>query len=73
VGLPCLDYPSVRAVFHLGQPRDAIDYHQAIGRAARDSGIGQAIVYFDPTRLKKFAGEDLYGASAIYDMLQDTS
>jgi hypothetical protein len=69
----CLDYPSVKYVFHLGPPRDAIDYYQAIGRAARQNTSGQAIVYFDPTRLKKVTGEDPFGRSVIYDMLRDRS
>jgi superfamily II DNA helicase RecQ len=30
----CLDYPHIRYVFHLGPPRDVVDYYQAIGRAA---------------------------------------
>src|SRR6202035_1104005 len=42
----CLDYPSVRTVFHLGQPRDVIDYYQAIGRAARNGSPCQSVVYF---------------------------
>ena len=67
----CLDYPSVRAVFHLGPPRDVIDYYQAIGRAVRNGTNGQAIVYFDPTRLKRIAGEDPYGAGVMYDTLRD--
>ena len=45
----CLDYPYVRYVFHLGPPRDVIDYYQAIGRAARAGGVGTAITYFNPT------------------------
>jgi superfamily II DNA helicase RecQ len=51
VGLVCtamlncgLDYPHVRYVFHLGPPRDIINYYQAIGRAARGDGIGTSIV-----------------------------
>jgi hypothetical protein len=69
----CLDYPLVRIVFHLGPPRDAMDYYPAIGRVARQSNIGQAITYFDPTRLKKVDGEDPFGASVIYDMLRDNT
>ena len=69
----CLDYPSVRTVFHLGQPRDAIDYYQAMGRAARNGEPGKSIVYYDPARLKKVTGEDPYGAGVIYEMLKDNS
>jgi hypothetical protein len=72
----CLDYPSVSHVFHLGPPRDVVDYYQAIGRAARAGGIGESIVYFDPSFLEKSAhvnGSDLFGKQVIYDMLQDNS
>ena len=67
----CLDYPSVRFVFHLGPPRDATDYYQAIGRCARDGKPGHAITYFHPGDLKKFRGDDWFGANAIYDMFCD--
>ena len=72
----CLDYPSVSHVFHLGSPRDVVDYYQAIGRAARAGGVGKSIVYFDPSSLVKPAqvnGSDLFGRQVIYDMLQDKS
>lgn len=73
----CLDYSDVRYVFHLGSPRDAVDYYQAIGRAARSGGVGETIVYFNPASLKKPTGlgpnDDLFGRQAIYDMLCDTS
>jgi hypothetical protein len=73
----CLDYPYVNYVFHLGPPRDAVDYYQAIGRAARaDDGVGKSIVYFDPALLERPAdvsGNDLFGKRIIYDMLRDTS
>lgn len=69
----CLDYPNIRYVFHLGPPRDVIDYHQAIGRSARAGGIGKSIIYFDPASLKKPMGDDPFGRGVIYDMLCDTS
>lgn len=71
----CLDYPSVRYVFHLGPPRDVIDYYQAIGRASRDGGVGKSIVYFDPMSLPRQIGNsgDLFGKQVIYDMLHDRS
>lgn len=72
----CLDYPSVSYVFHLGSPRDVVDYYQAIGRAARAGGVGDCIVYFQPSSLEKPAlvdGCDLFGRQVIYDMLQDKS
>lgn len=69
----CLDHPTVRTVFHLGPPRDVIEYSQAIGRAARNGEPGQSIVYFDPTHLKKPTGEDPYGRCVIYDMLRDNA
>jgi superfamily II DNA helicase RecQ len=53
--------------------RDAIDYHQAVGRAARDGGAGQAIVDFDPTRVKRSIEDEVYGTSVIYDTLQDNT
>jgi superfamily II DNA helicase RecQ len=71
----CLDYPSVRYVFHLGPPRDVIDYYQAIGRAGRDGGVGKSIVYFDPMSLTGPArsSSDPFGKQVIYDMLRDGS
>lgn len=71
----CLDYSDVRYVFHLGSPRDVVDYYQAIGRAARSGGVGEAIVYFNPVLLEKSTGpdDDLFGKQTIYDMLHDTS
>jgi hypothetical protein len=69
----CLDHPTVRIVFHLGPPRDVIEYSQAIGRAARNGEPGQSIVYFNPTHQKKPTGEDLYGRCVIYDMLRDNA
>jgi Helicase conserved C-terminal domain len=69
----CLDHPTIRTVFHLGPPRDVMEYSQAVGRAARNGERGKSIVYFDPTRLKKPTGEDPYGRCIIYDMLRDSS
>jgi hypothetical protein len=71
----CLDFPSVRYIFHLGPPRDVIDYYQAIGRAARDGGVGKSIVYFDPMSLQRPIGSlnDPFGKQVIYDMLHDRS
>lgn len=71
----CLDYPSVRYVFHLGPPRDVVDYYQAIGRAARDGSVGKSIVYFHPMLLQGHAGSssDPFGKQVIYDMLHDRS
>jgi hypothetical protein len=69
----CLDYSHVRYVFHLGPPRDAFDYYQAIGRAARAGGIGTSIVYYDPVSLHK-PHEDIndpFGRRVIYEMLSD--
>ena len=73
----CLDYSDVRYVFHLGSPRDVVDYYQAIGRAARSGGVGEAIVYFNPASLEKLIGlspdDDLFGKQIIYNMLHDRS
>jgi len=69
----CLDYPSVRYIFHLGAPRDATDYYQAISRCGRDGKPGYAIVYYDPGSLKKFCGDDLFGANVIYETLRDNT
>ncbi len=73
----CLDYSDVRYVFHLGSPRDVVDYYQAIGRAGRSGGVGEAIVYFNPALLNKLIGlsanDDLFGKQTIYDMLRDGS
>ena len=69
----CLDFSSVRYVFHLGSPRDVIDYYQAIGRAARDGGVGKSIVYFDPMSLHRpiESSGDPFGKRVIYDMFHD--
>jgi hypothetical protein len=71
----CLDYPNVRYVFHLGPPRDAVDYSQAIGRLARSGFIGLSIIYFDPAVLRQAMGDgdDLFGQQAIYLLLSDSS
>jgi hypothetical protein len=71
----CLDYPHVCFVFHLGPPRDIIDYYQAIGHLARDGGAGQSVVYFNPSSLQKprVEGNDLFGENVIHNMMQDTS
>src|SRR5262245_28636785 len=71
----CLDYSHVRKVFHLGAPRDAIDYYQAIGRAGRDEGVGESIVYFNPDLLDKLSQfiDDPFGRQIIYNMLTDDS
>lgn len=71
----CLDYPDVRYVFHLGPPRDVIDYYQAIGRAARASGVGKSVVYFDPVSIRRPREDenDPFGKRVIYEMLYDES
>ena len=67
----CLDYPSVRAVFHLGPPRDPIDYYQAIGRAARNGEPALSVVYFDPNSRRKLNEDDRFGSSVVDAMLSD--
>jgi hypothetical protein len=71
----CLDYPDVRYVFHLGPPRDVVDYYQAIGRLARVCSVGTSVIYFNPTSLRKWMGngDDPFGQQTIYDMLVDAS
>lgn len=69
----CLDYPAVRFIFHLGVPRDAIDYWQAIGRGSRDGCRGESIVYFQTEKCRKITGEDLYGQGAMHETLRDNS
>jgi hypothetical protein len=69
----CLDYKEVRLVFHLGVPRDAVDYWQAIGRASRDHIRGESIVYFDPTKCRIIKGPDPFGEAAIHDTLRDSA
>jgi superfamily II DNA helicase RecQ len=71
----CLDYHNVPYIFHLGPPRDAVDYYQAIGRSARAGGVGTSIVYFNPLSLRKpkSGGIDRFGELVIYDMMHDTS
>lgn len=69
----CLDYPCVKFVFHLGPPRDIVDYHQAIGRLARNGKPGTAIVFYDPHALREPDNNDAFGSSVIYDMLCDES
>jgi hypothetical protein len=72
----CLDNAYDKYVFHLGPPRDAVDYYQAIGRAARACGVGETIVYFNPALVGKPADlhpDDLFGGQIIHNMLHDTS
>lgn len=72
----CLDYPYVRYVFHLGPPRDVIDYYQAIGRAARAGGTGKSVIFFNPACLRKPSQSDQtdrFGKQVIHDMLLDAS
>lgn len=70
----CLDYAHVRYVFHLGPPRDAIDYSQAIGRCSRDGRHGTSIVYHRPRRpWHKSTGEDKFGVTVIHGMINDPS
>ena len=72
----CLDFPSVRCVFHLGPPRDGTDYYQAIGRCGRDGLPAYSIVYFHDTGLRKIKssiGNDLFGVKVMYDTLCDSS
>lgn len=72
----CLDYPYVRYVFHLGPPRDVVDYYQAIGRAARAGGTGKSIVFFNPAWLSRPSQPDQadpFGKQVIHDMLLDAS
>jgi hypothetical protein len=71
----CLDYPDVRYVFHLGPPRDAVDYYQAIGRLARSGYIGLSIIYFNPAVLRQAVGDgdDLFGQQVMFFLLSDTS
>lgn len=65
----CLDYPHVRYVFHLGLPRDAMDYYQAIGRCARDEAKGISHVYYDPNDMGSAAPrQDPFGRGVIMQM-----
>ena len=69
----CLDYPSVRYAFHLGIPRDSVDFWQAIGRVSRDGQGGESIVYFNPAKCRKIRGQDDFGEAAIHETLRDNS
>ncbi len=65
----CLDYSDVRYFFHLGSPRDAVDYYQAIGWLAHSGGVEEAIVYFNLGLLEKLICltpiDDLFGKQII--------
>jgi hypothetical protein len=65
----CLDYQHVRYVFHLGVPRDAIDYSQAIGRCSRDGQPGAAIVYYRSRSRTPRSTDDRFGRSVILEMI----
>ncbi|KIJ89726.1 hypothetical protein K443DRAFT_15838 [Laccaria amethystina LaAM-08-1] len=66
----CLDYSTVRYVFHLEAPRDVVDYYQAIGRCARDGKLGTAIVYYTPCRGgRESTKDDPFGKSVLWEML----
>jgi hypothetical protein len=67
----CLDYHAVRLIFHLGIPRDALDYSQATGRVSRDNSRGESIVFFDPKKCRAIKGPDPFGEGAIHQTLQD--
>lgn len=71
----CLDYSDVRYLFHLGPPRDVVDYYQAIGRLARGGGDGTSVVYFNPAFLRKRISDtsDPFGQQVILDVLSDNS
>jgi superfamily II DNA helicase RecQ len=53
-----LDYSSIQCVFHLGPPRDAVDYYYAIGQAVHRGGAGLAVMYYCPFCLKIVDGND---------------
>ncbi|KAG5223759.1 P-loop containing nucleoside triphosphate hydrolase protein [Salix suchowensis] len=70
----CLDYPAVRFIFHLGQPRDVVDYWQAVGRSSRDGDPGRSIIFVPPLdQVKQFkAGvDDVFGTLVIAKMIYD--
>ena len=67
----CLDFPHVHYVFHLGLPRDAVDYSQAIGRCSRDGKFGTAIVYYRHGGKQSSSLEDRFGRFTILQMARD--
>lgn len=69
----CLDYPRIKYIFHLGAPRNGVDYCQSISHLYQSNEPGGAIVYYDPATLSPPSSTDGLEALVIYDMLRDST
>jgi ATP-dependent DNA helicase RecQ len=63
-----IDKPDVRFVFHADAPESLDAYHQELGRAGRDGGPAEAVLFYRPEDLglrRFFAGRAQLGADQL--------
>jgi superfamily II DNA helicase RecQ len=71
-----LDLPSIRDVYHLGFPRNFLEFYQVAGRAARDGLISICNVYYtdDDNVIEIIENEDdPYGAILVQRWCKDST